>query len=265
MLIQAAQRRIYYDIAGAETAPVVCLNHALSSDSGVWSDQLPALLAKGWRVLRIDMRGHGGSAPVAGDYAMTDLSNDVALVIDFLGLERVHFVGLSIGGMIGQTFAIEHPGRLVSLMLCGTSPAGIPGGTALWRSRFEAIDKAASVEPLADATMERWFTAAFKPLRPGRWAQIRETIARTSPEGYRGGGLAIDKFDVLGLLPAVRAPTLVVCGDDDQGTPPAGNKKIAELIPGARYEQIAKARHIANVEHPDTFNRILIEWLTSRM
>jgi 3-oxoadipate enol-lactonase len=166
--------------------------------------------------------------------------------------------------MIGQTFAIEHGHRLQSLMLCGTSPATPPGGMQLWAPRFEAVNRAGSVEPLADGTMERWFTSAFKTRRPDRWKQIRATVAGTSPAGYLGCAAAILKFDVLQKLPSVRTPTLVVCGDDDPGTPPADNRKIAQLIRGARYQEIADARHISMVEHPDTFNRIMIDWLSSK-
>jgi 3-oxoadipate enol-lactonase len=105
--------------------------------------------------------------------------------------------------------------------------------------------------------MERWFTDAFKPRNPGRWKEIHATIAGTTPQGYLGCAAAILDFDFTGKLASLRLPTLVVCGAKDEGTPPAGNKKIAELIPGARYEEIADARHFPNVEHPDTFNAIM--------
>jgi 3-oxoadipate enol-lactonase len=264
MLFAAGSRRIRYDLSGPEAGPIVCLAHSLSADSGIWAEQVPALLSAGWRVLRLDMRGHGGSDPVAGDCAMDDLADDVALVLDFLALDRVHFVGLSIGGMIGQTLGLRHAGRLSSLMLCGTSPQAVPGGMAMWEARFAAIARAGSLEPLADDTMARWFTPAFRPRRPDRWLQVRNTVAATSPAGYIAGARAIIDFDVLDRLPQVRTPTLVVCGDDDPGTPAEGNRKIAELIPGARYEEISPARHIPMMEHPEIFNRILLEWLAAR-
>ncbi len=264
MLIRAGDRSIYYDLSGPESAPVVCMAHALSADSGIWAEQVPVLLAEGWRVLRIDMRGHGGSDPAAGDYAMTELADDVVLVLEFLGIDKVHFVGLSIGGMIGQTFAIEHGHRLSSLMLSGTSPKAVPGGMEMWQARFDAIDRAGSLDPIADASMERWFTNAFRSRRPAMWKQVRATIASTRPAGYKAGANAIIAFDVLDKLHDVKAPTLVVCGDDDWGTPPEGNRQIAALIPDARYEEIADARHIPMIEHPDVFNRIMIDWLSSR-
>jgi 3-oxoadipate enol-lactonase len=264
MLITLASRRIHYDLVGPEAGPVVCMAHSLSADSGVWSEQLPALLAQGFRVLRLDMRGHGGSDPVDGDYTMSDLAGDVVLVLDVLGLPRVHFVGVSIGGMIGQTLAIEHADRLASLMLSGTSPQAVPGPPGMWEARFAAIRSAGSVEAVADATMPRWFTDAFVARRSARLAQIRDTVASTSISGYFGGAGAIIRFDVLASLPRVRTPTLVVCGDDDPGTPAAGNRKIAELIPGARYLEIPNARHIPMIEHPETFNRIMLGWLAAQ-
>jgi 3-oxoadipate enol-lactonase len=264
MLIKTAGRRIYYDLTGPENGPVVCFTHSLSSDGGMWAEQMVPLLQAGWRVLRLDMRGHGGSDPVPGDYSMAALADDVAVALDFLGIEKAHFIGLSIGGMIGQAFAIGHGHRLLSAMLCDTAPGTPPGGQAAWGPRIEMVKKAASLEPLADGTMERWFTDAFKPRRPGRWKEIRSTIANTTPAGYLGCTAAILNYDFVPKLPSVKVPTLVVCGDDDQGTPPAGNRKIAELIPGGRYQGIPNARHFPNVEQPDVFNRIMTEWLASK-
>jgi 3-oxoadipate enol-lactonase len=264
MLIDLKGRRLYYDLVGSERAPVVCFTHSLSSDSGMWAEQMAPLMAKGWRILRLDMRGHGGSEAVPGDYTMAALADDVAAVLDFLAIDKVHLIGLSIGGMIGQAFALGHGRRLASMMLCDTSPGTMPGAAAAWGPRIEAVKKANSLAPIADGTMERWFTDAFKPKNPGRWKEIHATIANTTPTGYIGCAGAIMNFDFVPKLPTIKLPTLVVCGSDDQGTPPAGNKRIAELIPGGRYEEIADARHFPNVEHPDTFNRIMMGWLDAK-
>ncbi|HUK07505.1 MAG TPA: alpha/beta fold hydrolase [Stellaceae bacterium] len=264
MLLPLQRRRLYYDLMGPETGPLVCFTHSLSSDGGMWAEQLPPLLAKGFRVLRLDMRGHGGSDPVAGDYTMSQLAGDVAIAIDALGLDRVHYIGLSIGGMLGQAFAIEHGAKLKSMMLCDTLPATPADAKAAWGPRVEAVKKANSLEPLADPTMERWFTDAFKPRKPGRWKEIRQTIAATTPAGYLGCASAIQNFDFVSKLPTLKVPTLVVCGAEDPGTPASENKRLAALVPGARYEEIPSARHFPNVEHPDTFNRIMMGWLESR-
>lgn len=264
MLLNVAGRDLRFDIVGDEAAPVVCLAHALSSDSGVWAEQVAPLLAEGWRVLRTDMRGHGGSQAGGEDWSMEGLAQDIAAILDFLLIDKVHFVGLSIGGMIGQTFALDYPQKVQSMMLCGTSPAALDGGMeGLWAPRFAAIAEAGSVEPLAAATMERWFTPAFRDLRPNRWNQVYQTICRTTPAGYRGGGMAIDTFDVVARLPSIRVPTLVLCGDGDTGTPPVGNRLIAQTIPGATYVEMENARHIPMVEYPEKYGEILRNWLTA--
>jgi 3-oxoadipate enol-lactonase len=260
MLLPLSGRRIYYDLTGPEDAPTVCITHSLASDGGSWAEQLPPLLQAGFRVLRIDMRGHGGSDPVAGDYTMAALAEDVAQVLSGLGLARVHYLGLSIGGMIGQAFALAHGDKLISAMWCDTLPASPSSGRAAWDERMGTVRGANSLEPLGDATMERWFTDAFRARNPGRWKQIRDTIVATTPAGYLGCCAAILDYDFTPRLPSIRVPTLVVCGSDDAGTPATENRKIASLVQGARYEEIAGMRHFPNVEAPEIFNRIMLDW-----
>lgn len=261
MLLSVSGRRLRYDLLGPAGAPVVCLCHSLSSDSGVWSEQVGPLLAAGYRVLRLDMRGHGGSDPVSGPTRMEDLAGDVIAVLDQLGIDRVDFLGVSIGGMIGQVLGLDHAARLRSLMLCGTSARAVPGPPEMWAERFAAIRAAGRVEPLADATMARWFTEDYRQARPDRWRQVRETVAATSVEGYIAGAEAIIAFDVVERLPEIATRTLVVCGDEDTGTPPEGNRLIAERIPGARYEEFGHARHIPMMEYAERFNALMLDWL----
>lgn len=264
MLLRLDGRTIAYDLVGPEAAPVVCMTHSLASDGGMWTEQVPPLLAAGFRVLRIDMRGHGGSGPVAGDYTMSALASDVAAVLDALSIQRVHFIGLSIGGMLGQAFALEHGDKLASAMWCDTLPASPAGAPEVWQQRVDTVRGANSLAPLADPTIERWLTDAVKQSRPGRWKQIRDTIIGTTPAGYLGCVAAIRKFDFVARLPSLKLPLLVVCGSDDAGTPAADNRLLAGLVPGGRYEEIGDARHFPNVEHPDTFNRIMLGWLNAQ-
>ncbi len=263
MLLPLKDRSIAYDLVGPENGPVVCMTHSLASDHGMWAEQVPPLLAAGFRVLRLDMRGHGGSDPLPGDYTMSDLAGDVAIVLDGLSIDRVHFIGLSIGGMLGQAFALEHGNRLASAMWCDTLPA-TPPGAEVWQQRVDTVRAANSLRPLADPTIERWLTEAFKARNPIRYKQIRDTIIGITPTGYLGCVGAIRNFDFVARLPSVKLPVLVVCGSDDAGTPPEGNRRIANLVPGARYEEIADARHFPNVEHPETFNRIMMGWLNAQ-
>lgn len=264
MRLSIQNRAIAYDDIGPEDAPVICMTHSLSSDSGMWAEQMPPLLAAGFRVLRIDMRGHGGSDPVAGNYTMAELADEVAIVLDALNIGKVHYIGLSIGGMLGQGFAIRHPARVLSAMWCDTLPQTPPGGEAVWAERMEMVRKAGSLAPGADTTMERWFTDAFKPRRPGRWKQMRDTVASTTTAGYLGCSAAISNYDWTPDLPKLKLPVLVVCGDQDPGTPPEGNKRIAALVPGGRYEEIAGAKHFPNIERDFAFNRIMMDWFNAQ-
>jgi 3-oxoadipate enol-lactonase len=261
MLLPLQGRRLYYDLIGPEDAPTICITHSLASDGGSWSEQVPALLAGGFRVLRLDMRGHGGSDAVSGDYTMAALADDVATALSALGIERVHYLGLSIGGMIGQAFALAHGERLISAMWCDTLPESPKGADEIWQQRLTTVRNANSLAPLADATVERWLTDAFKAKHADRWRQIRDTVTGTTPAGYLGCCAAILDFDFAPRLPSVRLPTLILCGADDAGTPASENRRLASLVPGARYEEMARCRHFPNVERPDEFNRIMMGWL----
>jgi 3-oxoadipate enol-lactonase len=166
--------------------------------------------------------------------------------------------------MLGQAFALEHSSKLASAIWCDTLPSTPAGAPEVWQQRVDTVRNANSLAPLADPTIERWLTDAVKQQRPGRWKQIRDTIIGTTPAGYLGCVAAIRNFDFIARLPSVKLPVLVVCGAEDAGTPPVENRRIATLVPGARYEEIASARHFPNVEHPDTFNRIMLGWLQSQ-
>jgi 3-oxoadipate enol-lactonase len=263
-LIPLAGHRLYYDLVGPQTAPVICMTHSLASDGGMWADQLGPLLAAGYRVLRLDMRGHGGSDAVAGPYTMSQLAADVVAALDHLAIERVHFIGLSIGGMIGQAFAIEHPNRGISAMWCDTMPAVPAANQQTWEDRKRPVIEANSVAPQADGSIDRWLTPAFKARDPQRYKQLRDTIAATSPAGYLGCVDAISKLDFVADLPKVKIPVLVVAGSEDAGTPPEANKRLASLVADGRYQEIAAARHFPNVEHPETFNRIMLDWFQAQ-
>ncbi len=264
MLLHLAGRRIHYDLAGPEEAPVVCFAHALAADSGMWAEQVPSLLAQGWRVLRVDMRGHGGSAPPAPDVTLDELAGDIAAVMDARALERAHVVGLSIGGMIAQALALRHRTKVASLMLCESPPASLPDVTRIWAPRIAAVRAAASCEPIADATMERWLTPSFKAAHPDRWRQIRETVAATEPAGYLGGIHALSNFDFTRELPSLRVPAMALYGEDDIASSAEENERLAALIPGGRFVRFPGARHLPNVEAPERFNRILLDWLGAR-
>ncbi len=261
MILNIDKRRIYCDLVGDAGAPTITITHSLSSDGGMWAEQVPVLLAAGFRVLRLDMRGHGGSDPVAGDYTMSALAGDVAQSLDVLGIAKTHYMGLSIGGMIGQGFALEHGSRLLSMILCDTQPSTPAGSTASWDERKAAVRAANGLSTVADGSMDRWFTPAFKTVNPGRYNQIRDIIVGTTAQGFIGCASAIQNFNYEDRLSTIQIPTLVICGDDDAGTPPERNQFIAARIPGARYVGIPDSRHLPNVERPEPFNKAMMSFL----
>jgi 3-oxoadipate enol-lactonase len=148
-------------------------------------------------------------------------------------------------------------------MLCETPPAALRNAREIWAPRVAAARAANSLEPIADATMERWLTPAFQARNPGRWQQIRDTVASTTVEGYCGTVAALSHFDFTSELPNVRVPALVLYGEDDKASSHEENERLARLIPGGRFIALPGARHLPNVEDPDRFNAILCDWLDS--
>lgn len=252
--------RIAYDIVGDEKAPVVYFAHALASDMGMWAEQVAAFAAAGFRVLRADLRGHGGSDAAPGLYMMDDLVNDAIEVMDRLEIKKAHFCGLSIGGMIGQGLGINHPTRVQSLVLCDTQSQSPADAQKRWGDRIVHIRRENSLEPIADTTLGRWLSPDFKARNPGRWEQIRETVASCTPSGYIGCAAAIQNFKWTDQLSKIAAPTYVLCGEDDPGANPEENRMIAQTVQRGEFLAIPKARHLPNIEDPDGFNRIVIDW-----
>jgi 3-oxoadipate enol-lactonase len=261
MLFTLGNRCLHYDLIGAEAGRTVCFGHALAADSGMWAEQVPAVLALGMRVLRIDMRGHGGSDALAGDYNLKGLASDIVALLDALAIGKIEYVGLSIGGMIGEALAIHYPSRVTSLMLCETPPASLKNAGEIWGPRVAEVRKHHSLEPIADATMERWLTPQLRMRNPRRCQQIRDTVTGTTVAGYCGAVAALSKFDFTAELPHLLVPTMVLYGEEDRATSHEENQRLASLIPGGRFVAFPGARHLPNLEDPDRFNRILTDWL----
>ncbi|MCF8151108.1 MAG: 3-oxoadipate enol-lactonase [Sulfuritalea sp.] len=254
---------IRYTIEGS--GPWVTLSHSLACDLTLW-DELTAVLKKHFTVLRYDTRGHGGtSLPKSaseGPYSFEQLTNDLLALLDVLKVERSHFVGISMGGMIGQHLALAEPQRLGRLVLANTTSRVPPEAGALWEERFAQV-RAHGTASLAEATLERWFTAPFRVTHPQLMARVTAMIAATSVAGYIGCGEAIRRLDISDRLDAIKRPTLVIVGADDPGTPPAASEVIARAIPGARLEVIPAASHLSCLEQPEVFNRLVADFLGS--
>jgi 3-oxoadipate enol-lactonase len=261
MLIECRGQKIHADLLGERGRPAVCLVHSLAADMTMWAEQVPALLEAGHAVLRIELRGHGGSSAPPGPYRMEELGADLAFVLDRLALGPVDFVGLSLGGMSGQALALDRPDLLRSVVICDALPESLPNADAIWGPRIKAVRAAGSCAPIAEATVERWLTPAFRAANPARWNEILATIAATDAEGYAGCAEAISTFSFVSRLPGLGVPALILCGEDDHAVPPAEGERIARLVPDGRFVAVAGARHLPNVEQPAVFNRLLLDWL----
>jgi 3-oxoadipate enol-lactonase len=257
MKIHANNIDIHYAISGS--GPVVTLAHSLATDLTLW-DELAAVLSKRFTVLRYDARGHGRSSAPEGDYTFPQLVDDLIGLLDALQIEHTHFVGLSMGGMLGQHFALAHPERLDRLAIVSSTSRVPPEGRALWDERI-AVARTQGMQAHAESTLARWFTVPYRAAHPQVMARIAALIAATPVAGFAGWGAAICTLDVTAKLGAVRAPTLVVVGADDPGTPPAASQAIAAAIPGARLEIIPQASHQLVIEQAELFQRLLLEFL----
>ena len=258
MKITANGIGIHYRLEGPETAPVVVLSHSLAANLGMWDDQMPIL--SGYRVLRYDTRGHGGTAAPEGEYTLAQLADDLFGLLDALQVEKAHFVGLSMGGMVGQTAALKDPGRFLTLSLCDTSSRVPPEGRALWNGRIAAA-RSGGMESLVPSTIERWFSAGFQAAAPERVERVREMIRATPAAGYCGCSAAIRDLDVTDRLAEIKLPTLLIVGEHDPGTPVAAHEVIRDRIEGARLVVIDDALHFTNVERTDAFNETLAGFL----
>ena len=247
-----------YELGGREGAPVVAFTGSLGTDLTMWGPQSDRL-GERFRTLRYDTRGHGASPVPPGPYAMDDLGSDLVALLDRLGIERVSLCGLSIGGMVSMWVAAHAPERVDRLVLCCTSAQLGPPET--WRERAATV-RAEGVGAIAETVLGRWFTAPFAAAHPEVIERMRGMLTATSPEGYAGCCEAIAAMDLRPDLPSVRAPTLVVAAEEDPSIPPEHGRRIAELIPGARFEVISPAAHIATIERPDLTTAMILRFLT---
>lgn len=259
--IDAGGLRMACELTGPEDAPVVCLNHCFGSDLHYWDRHLPAF--EGFRVLRYDTRGHGNSDAPAGPWRLETLAADVAGLQDALGIERVHFCGVSLGGQIAQTFALDFPERVVSLLLVNTTCEYAEDQIALWRERARtALEE--GIEPLHAALMARWFTDEAAARRPPGYRYMEEAIRRFAPRSFAAAAEAMCRLDTTPRLPRITAPTLVIGSPEDPGAPREVTEKMARLIPNAELEWLTPARHLSSLEHPGRFNALVKDFLSKR-
>ncbi|WP_329238618.1 3-oxoadipate enol-lactonase [Actinoallomurus sp. NBC_01490] len=242
--------RLRHRFDGPDDAPVLVLGPSLGTTMDLWEPQLAAL-TEAWRVLRYDLPGHGGSGVIHG--TIGDFAAAVAGLLDALGLEKVAYGGVSLGGAIGTTLGVEHPERITSLVLCCTSARF--GDPAAWHDRAAKV-RAGGLEPLADTFLGRWFTPAYAGT-----AAARAMLAHVDAEGYAACCEALAAFDARDRLGEVSAPTLVVAGAEDVATPLSHAEALATGIPGARLVVVPGAAHLANLERPEPVTHAMLRHL----
>lgn len=255
-LIQVDGVELHYRLDGPTNGPVLVMSNSLSTTVNMWDGQMPALADK-YRVLRWEKRGHGGSGVTPPPYTLDTLMGDLRDLLRGLGIESAHCLGLSTGGAIAQLFAMRHPEMVRALVLCDTS-SYVPAD--VWDGRIQnALDQ--GMNAVADASMERWFTPAFRAQNPQVVAYYWEMVSRTHVDGYVGCASALKQRILPPLLKTISAPTLIIVGADDPSTPVAHSEILHREIAGSEMVIIDDAAHLSNVAQPAIFNRALRAFL----
>ncbi len=249
---------IHYEVHGTQ-GPWLTLSHSLACNSAMWAPQI-AEFSKRFRVLAFDTRGHGQSDAPEGAYTLEQLADDLDGLLKHLHIETTHYCGLSMGGMIGQTYALKHPGVFRSLTLADTTSRYPAEGAALWADRIK-IAQTQGMQPLVEPTLARWFTEPFRKQQAATVATIAAQIAATPVAGYAGCCQAIPKINLTHRLKEIGCPILVIVGEQDMGTPLAMAREIHENAPGSKLTVLSPAAHISNLEQPEAFNKALDEIL----
>lgn len=251
MKVKANGIEINVEIDGPKDAPTVLMSHSLCATTRMWDPQVPVL--RDYRVVRYDMRGHGGSDAPAGDYSFDMLADDLFGLMNALDIEKTHYIGLSMGGMIGQTAALKDQSRFLSLSLCDTSSRIPPEMRGAWDERI-ATARHKGMEALVQPTMERWFSAGYMTREEAQCDIVRDMIRNTSVDGYCGCCRAIQALDITDRISAITVPTQLIVGEDDPGTPVAAHEAIHERIAGSELVVLKNALHFSNMEQADKFN-----------
>ena len=253
--VRAADIEFAHRWDGNPDGPVVMMAHAMGTSHRIWDWQVPAL-ADRYRLLRYDWRGHGDTDAPLGPYTLAQFVTDAVAVMDALDLKKVHWVGISTGGMIGQGLGVHHPDRIASLTLCNTTSQSTEWYRE-WVKERQAVVRNGGMVPVWDMTDKLWFTDAFADAGNADYHAVRDVFIRTPVPGYIGGTSAVADLAYLPELHRITAPTRIIAAGDDPVTPIVRAEEIRDGIEGSRLTVIDGQRHFSNVEVPDTFNVIL--------
>ena len=262
MFIEANGIKVNCELSGKEQVPVAVLSHSLACSMLMWTPQLEPLESS-FRILRYDTRGHGGSDAPPGPYTLAQLVEDAIGLLDGLAIDRVHWIGLSMGGMIGQGMALSHSDRLESLILADTAAIIPDEAQPVWQERIDTV-RQEGMAAVAESTLQRWFTPNYLNRKLPEIDQIRQQILMTPVAGYIGCSEAIRLLNYLDQLAAIQTPTLIMVGADDPGTPVAASEAMHARIPGSKLVVIPSAAHLSNIEQAEVFNTNLMTFLNQR-
>lgn len=251
---------INYTIEGE--GPWVTMSHSLACNISMWDPQID-LLKKKFKVLRFDTRGHGQSSAPPAPYTLDQMADDVHGLFAHLGIKETHWVGLSMGGMIGETYALKYPGVFRSMVLADTTSKRPPDADKMWGDRIRMAE-AQGMEAMVESTLARWFTEPFRKARPDVMAKIAGDIRSTPVAGFAGACAAISKVDLQHRLKEITCPVFIMVGEHDHGTPPDMARAIHANLPGSQLLVIESAAHLSNVEQPEVFNRALLDFLEAQ-
>ena len=241
---------------GDPQGPAIVMNHSILSSGMMWAQQSELLAACGWRVLRADTRGHGGSQSGCAPYGMDDLVADTIAILDALRIERAHYVGLSLGAMSGFGLGIRHPQRVLSLLLCDGRADMPEAAGAVWNERI-AVARAQGCAALAVPTTERWFGKPFLDAHPDIAKRFQDTVGLTQVEGFVGCAQAIQALNYLPQAAAIQAPTTLLTGAND-GVFPKVMSDLCDIMSNAKLEIIADAGHLPNIDQATAFNAAMM-------
>jgi 3-oxoadipate enol-lactonase len=246
-------------VEGRDGGPTLMLSNSLGCTMQMWEPQMAAL-TKLFRVVRYDRRGHGKSGAPGGPTSMERYGRDVIAILDDLNIDKVHWCGLSMGGMVGQWLGANAPERFDRIILSNTS-CYYPDPTN-WHNRIKAV-REGGLASVADAVIGGWLTADFREREPEITANMKAMLIASPVEGYIAACEALSTLDQRALLPKIKSSTLVIAGRQDMSTPLAAGEYIRSQIPGASLT-ILDAAHISNVEQPHAFTDAVVGFLTQR-
>jgi len=247
---------LYYEVEGE--GPWLTLSHSLACDLNMWDPQME-LLTKHFKVLRFDTRGHGKSKVPNPPYTLDELAIDVAELFIELGIQRTHWMGLSMGGMIGQTMILKWPQLFLSIVLADTTSRRPDNAVQMWADRAK-IAREQGMQGLLESTLTRWFTQSYIAENSPKIQKIAQGILATPVAGFDGCSSAIAHINTFDRLNEIQCPTMIVVGIEDHGTPPEMAKKIHSQIKDSVVHIIPNASHISNVEQTEIFNQHLIDF-----